>query len=308
MTDRAVIECFAKVNLFLDVLCKRRDGYHNIETIFQSISLSDVIEIELARSGISIECDNPSIPTDESNLAFTAFHRFAEAVGYSGGIHVSIRKCIPAGSGLGGGSSNAAATLVALNHLLQAGMTSDRLLEFARDIGADVPFFVRGGLAAAWEIGERFEWLPPLPESFLVVAAPRDIMVSTKTAYDLIEAPDCSDPVAETLSECSDRLRDRVNALEGNIPLAHSGALGSFLDNLFEKPIFSRHPEVEDLKKALLAAGAKGALMSGSGSSVFGFAESPDHADAIKTSIEKAFECDCFVARTINRGWDLRET
>ena len=114
MSRTAIIKCFAKINLFLDVVCKRADGYHNIETIFQTISLHDVMELELTPSETEVICDDPTVPTDESNLALKAFLRLKKATGRENGIRIKIKKNIPPGSGLGGGSSNAAAALVAL--------------------------------------------------------------------------------------------------------------------------------------------------------------------------------------------------
>ena len=152
MSRAAVIKCFAKINLFLDVVCKRADGYHNIETIFQTISLNDVMELELTPSEMEVTCDDPTVPTDRSNLALKAFLRLKEATGCKGGVRIKIKKNIPPGSGLGGGSSNAAAALVALNRMLGGGLSEEQLRGIARDFGADVPFFISGGLAAAFDL------------------------------------------------------------------------------------------------------------------------------------------------------------
>lgn len=300
---KVVITCYAKINLFLDVVCKRPDGYHNIETIFQTISLGDLLEIELLPSETIITCDNLSVPCDETNLAFRAFHTLARIAGYTGGIRIHIEKNIPVGSGLGGGSSNAAATLVALNHLLQTGMSEAHLHEAARELGADVPFLISGGTAAAWQKGDRFTRLPPPPESFAVVAVPRDLAVSTADAYGLLKTEDCRGPMPENLPDCSERLRTVVASLNSPAPLSANEAIGSILYNAFEKPILARYPEIAELKTSFHAAGAKGALMSGSGSAVFALADSLTQAHDIRASVEKSTDGACFIVRTIDTGW-----
>ena len=189
MPRTAAIKCFAKLNLFLDVICKRPDGYHDVETILQTISLSDKMEIEITDGPVEIACDNPSVPTDERNLACQAFLAIRKEAGYVGGVRIRITKSIPPGSGLGGGSSNAAAALLALNRLLGAELDDDRLRKIAGQIGADVPFFISGGLAAAWGRGDSLQTLPPLPESFIALAIPLNVAVSTATAYGMLAAP-----------------------------------------------------------------------------------------------------------------------
>jgi 4-diphosphocytidyl-2-C-methyl-D-erythritol kinase len=302
VATRAVIESFAKINLYLEVICKRPDGYHNIETIFQTISLSDALELELTSAGVEIRCNDPAVPTDERNLAYRAFLAMRDVVDYRGGIRIEMKKRIPPGSGLGGGSSNAAATLVVLNHLLRAGLTDGRLREVGRDIGADVPFFITGGMAAAWQIGDRLRPLPALPESFVVVAVPNNVMVPTPRAYGGVAVPECKGPMPERFSECSDRLKGCVEVLDSRRPASMGDAARTILFNRLEEPVFSEYPDVAEVKAQLLEAGAAGALMSGSGSAVFGLAESSDHAGAMKRAVERAASCRCFVAHTVNSG------
>lgn len=302
MTKRAVIKSFAKINLFLDVICKRPDGYHNIETIFQTLNLDDVLELELISEGIEVSCNKPDIPTDENNLAYKAALRLSETVGYTGGVKISIKKNIPTGAGLGGGSSNAGATLVWLNHLLHAGLSEGELCAIGRTIGADVPFFISGGLAAAWQIGDRIKRLPPLGRQFLVLAIPRGVTVSTREAYGAVTAPECGDAMPNELSDCSNRLRAWVSALTAERTPFPSGNVTVMLHNSLEKPVFSRHPEIARLKDLLLKTGAQGALMSGSGSAVFGLAESLAHARHLGYSLKKSVPCDCSVHTTADRG------
>ena len=304
MTNNTAIRSSAKVNLFLDIICKRPDGYHNIETIFQAVSLSDVVQVELTRADIEIFCDDPSIPTDENNLAYKAFSGLSSLIGYKGGIRIGIEKNVPPGSGLGGGSSNAAATLVALNRLLDAGLSDEQLRGIASEIGADVPFFVSGGLAAGWARGDKTERLTDLAESSIVIVVPNDISVSTAAAYRMLSAPECKKPQPVDFSECSKKLRDAAKALDPATSLWENDNFSPFLYNSLEEPIFSQYPEILSLKDLLLTAGAKGALMSGSGSAVFGLAESPEHARHIGSAVEKSGICRCFPAQTLSGGWE----
>jgi len=302
MKKKAAIKCPAKINLFLDVICRRPDGYHNIETIFQTISLSDSLEIELTASETIISSNDPSVPLDETNLAFRAFRKIADIVNYRGGIRIHIEKSIPPGAGLGGGSSNAAATLLAMNQLLQAGMLEAQLCELGGELGADVPFFIFGGLAAAWQIGDKMMRLPSLPGTHLVVAIPHNLAVSTKEAYGMLRAEDCGDALPEELSNCSERLRTNVSALHSSAPLSDIKGIGSILYNAFEKPVFTQYPTIARVKDALLAAGARAALMSGSGSAVFALADSSEHARDIKNAAENSSDCECLIVRTTDRG------
>ena len=304
MSTKAIIKCFAKINLYLDVICRRPDGYHNIETVFQTLSLHDVLHLELLPSGIEVICDDPAVPTDESNLACKAFLEMKETIGYNGGVRIGIEKNIPPGSGLGGGSSNAAAMLAAMNKMLRAGLSERQLHEIARDLGADVPFFLTGGLAAAWGIGDRTVSLPPLQESFVVVAVPRDLAVSTAVAYGMLQAPACDDYNPEEFSGCTDNLKSCADALRAGRPLSEIEASSQVLHNSLEVPIFSRHPEIARLKELMIEAGAKGALMTGSGSAVYGLAASKVDANGIKSGLENISSCDCLTAKTLDRGME----
>jgi 4-diphosphocytidyl-2-C-methyl-D-erythritol kinase len=305
MKTKAVIRCPAKINLFLDVICRRPDGYHNIETIFQTISLTDSLAIELTSSDIIISSNHHSIPHDETNLAAKAFQKIADVADYRGGVRIHIEKSIPTGAGLGGGSSNAAATLLAMNRLLQAGISEAHLCELGAELGADVPFLIFGGLAAAWQRGDKIMRLPPLPESHIVVAVPHDLAVSTREAFGMLNVADCRDTLPEELSDCSERLQNNVSAFRSSVPLSNIEGIDSILYNAFEKPVLAHHPAIAVVKDALLAAGARSALMSGSGSAVFAPADSSEHAANIKNATEDSSTCECFTARTTDRGCEL---
>ncbi|GAB4353848.1 MAG: 4-(cytidine 5'-diphospho)-2-C-methyl-D-erythritol kinase [Candidatus Abyssubacteria bacterium] len=305
MPTRALIKSFAKINLYLDVIGKRSDGYHDIETIFQTVSLHDEIELQLTAGSVELTCNDPAVPTDHTNLALKAFLSLKNALSYPGGIRIILRKNIPPGSGLGGGSSNAAAILVAVGKLLGSRLPEGQLREIARALGADVPFFISGGLAAAWQIGDRLVTLPPLVRNHLVIAMPRGVSVSTASAYALLNAPMRETPSPKTLPQCTERFNERVIALAASAETPLSENAGAFFYNALEEPVFSLHPEIGSLKELLLRAGARGAVMSGSGSAVFGIADSSEHAVHIKQQIETSADCRCFVAHTVEHGSEI---
>jgi 4-diphosphocytidyl-2-C-methyl-D-erythritol kinase len=292
------VRSFAKLNLFLDVICKRKDGYHNIETVFQSVNLHDELILELLPSGLRITCDDPSIPSDSTNLAAKAFFAIRDVLNYRGGISIQIRKKIPAGAGLGGGSSNAAAVLKGMNRLLDGQLPGQKMHELAGQLGADVPFFLSGGLAAGWGKGEKLLPLPSLPESHLVVALPVGVSISTAFMYRKVSAPECSAPPPETFSGCGERLKGFVEAVYPSVSLASNASVFHFLYNELEEAAFRYFPEVAFLKKAMLKSGALEALMSGSGSAVFGFAEGAKEAESIRQRLESGGGYRCFVVST----------
>ncbi|RJP17148.1 MAG: 4-(cytidine 5'-diphospho)-2-C-methyl-D-erythritol kinase [Candidatus Abyssobacteria bacterium SURF_5] len=300
MAKSILIPSFAKINLFLDIICKRPDGYHNIETVFQTIDLHDDVSLELRPSGLKIECDDPSVPSDSSNLAAKAFSALRPALNYEGGVRITLRKRIPPGSGLGGGSSNAAAVLKGLKCLFQEQVSEQFLMETARQLGADVPFFLFGGLAAGWGKGERLERISPLPASFLVVAVPAGVSVSTALAYGKVRAPQCAGPPPAELSGCSESLKTFLKALDPSLPLSANASAIQLLYNELEEPALGMFPEIGRLKNRMLEAGAKAALMTGSGSAVFGIADSLSHAQRIRSKLEASCPCRGFTVSTIN--------
>ncbi len=302
MSESLTIQSFAKINLFLDVICKRPDGYHNIETVFQTIDLHDDLTLELLPSGLEVRSNDPSVPCDSRNLAARAYLAFQKLVHYRGGIRISLEKRIPVGAGLGGGSSNAAAVLLGCASLFSADVPPEDLHDIAQQLGADVPFFLTGGLAAAWGKGEKLMPLASLPASPLVMAVPKGVSVSTALAYSKIDAAKCSSPPPETLADCSNRLGKFINTLNPSIMLASNTSLLALLYNKFEGAIFPLHPEISRLKQGMTESGAQAALMTGSGSAVFGIAKSCADAKLIARNLESLFPCRCFVTQTIGHG------
>ena len=246
----------AKINLRLEVLKKREDGYHEIRGIFQKINLADEIEVSLSRvEGITLFCSDPELPTGEDNLAFKAALLILSQTRKKAGIRITIDKKIPLSSGLGGGSSNAASVLVALNSLMKLNLSSEMIMVMGRRLGADVPFFLfpkKTALAAG--IGEKLEAMVLKPRLYLVLVNP-GIPISTAFAYQRLNR------------ELTKRTKDIIN-----IPTKIEGLtdLLPLLSNDFEEVIFPLYPEIKEIKERLVREGAEGSLMSGSGSTVFG--------------------------------------
>lgn len=251
----------AKVNLFLRIVGRRADGYHLLDSVMAPVSLYDEVEVtaevtKARRSHIRVTCDDPAIPADRSNLAHRAAALMCRTSGLRAKIVISLRKHIPAGAGLGGGSSDAAAVLTALNRLLDLKLTTDRLSRSAVQLGADVPFFLAGGPARVRGIGEVVARLPRLSRRWLTLVVPH-LSVSTVWAYREF-----------------DRLVPAAPA-ETDVLWAPSFEAGrwpnpsAFVNDL-ERAVLPAHPLLTEQKDRLRSLGARAALMSGSGSAVFG--------------------------------------
>jgi 4-diphosphocytidyl-2-C-methyl-D-erythritol kinase len=179
----------AKINLWLEVIRKREDGYHDLSTLMLPVGIYDTLELESCeRAGIHLECSNPGIPADASNLAWRAAEAFFGAVGVGGGVHIRIRKQIPVAAGLGGGSADAAAVLLALNRMHGNGLAAPRLVALAHALGADVPFFLYQRPALATGIGELLDSVEGLPDYPLVLVKP-PLEVSTRWVYQSLKPP-----------------------------------------------------------------------------------------------------------------------
>ncbi len=262
------IPAFAKINLRLDILGKRPDGYHELRTIFQSISLHDDLRLRAAsRPGISLTIQgNETLAKEpvERNLAYRAVAALQEELHLRTGVEIELRKKIPAGAGMGGGSSDAAAALLGYLRLTGRKLALPRLMEIAAGLGADVPFFLLGGRAAGANRGDEIYPLQDIPRRSALIVVPRDIRVPTEDAYRWLDAP------ALTKSAATPKLWEFC-ALSWSTQ-------GSGLSNDFEGPIFQRFPRLEKIKRALLRDGAAEALLAGSGSAVFGIFPSPAKA------------------------------
>jgi len=263
----------AKVNLGLRIVGKRSDGYHDVETILQTIDLSDEIEIDETSAGIEVVCDTPGVPEGHENLAFAAAKMTLEAADSTRGVRIKIDKKIPSGGGLGGASSNAAATIKGLNRLFDLGLDEKKMCGIARILGSDVPFFIRGGTALATGRGDRLQRMDVKKQLNLVVVFP-GFPISTGWAYQKANSG---------LTRPDFDIKILASALErGDL-----STLCKRLYNSFEEVVFGHYPDLFDMKKMMLQLGALGALLSGSGSCVFCVVEGRDSGRAIVSQFTK---------------------
>lgn len=268
------VPSYAKVNLFLEVLARRPDGYHEIETLMQEISLHDTLTFTRIPRGIRLECDDPALPRGRSNLVWQAASLLKRRCRVNGGARIKIEKRIPLGGGLGGGSSNAAATLRALNSLWNLGLRIDEMEFLGAQLGSDVPFFVRGGAAICRGRGEVVIPVRLLERYWYVLVLP-GLAVPTRQVYA---------GIALTLH------RRRATLQTGVLCEKTAGERALPLFNRLETPAFRLHPALRRLKKAVAEACPGGALMSGSGSSLFAICRSRKEAQSVKRRLERSVE------------------
>lgn len=285
---RLVLSAAAKVNLTLEVLGRRNDGYHEIVTVMQAVDLSDRLVLEDAEV-LELRTAASDVPTDGTNLALKAAATLRERAGTSRGARITLEKKIPVAAGLGGGSADAAATLIGLNRLWGLRWSTAQLAEVAVTLGMDVPFFLRGGAALGTGRGEQLEPLASCALA-LVLVNPRGA-ASTAEIYS---------GVLPSMYSDGGRARTMAAALRSRQPSRVAGARG----NTLERVATSRYQDVAQIEAALLAAGALGAAMSGSGLTVFGVARSYDHARQIRDRIGRA-RWACWAVRAL-RGPAIR--
>lgn len=272
---------FAKINWSLEILGKRRDGYHEVRTLLQTISLHDNLHFELSEDdAISLSCDRPDIPTDDENLIVRAAYALKDRYKVDQGARIRLEKRIPAKAGLGGASSNAAVSLLALARLWSVAATAPALLEIAAALGTDVPFFLLGGRALATGTGATVSSLPEQADNdlqHLIVITP-NTGVSTADAYAALSSPALTTTNTDPILSSS---RGEVKSRHSQ-PWPLRDCSQDDLKNDFESVIFDIEPEIRRTKETLLQAGARGALLAGSGSSVFGiFANRQDQERAV---------------------------
>ena len=252
----------AKINLFLDILRKRPDGYHDVGTAFQTIDAGDTLEASLRKdTSITLSYNAKQDYPVESDLVYKAAHLLQNTYGVKMGVDLYLSKTMPIGAGLGGGSADAAAALRLLNRLWGLSLSSKELESLGVSLGADVPFLVEGGLSFAEGIGERLTPMPPLsPSNSLIL---------------LIATPQCAVPTKAAYAGVKPSGEERWNQWKSNYV---STAIPE-LYNKFEESVLPQFPLIADMKKELLAYGAIASLMSGSGASVFGFFETRSQAE-----------------------------
>lgn len=271
------VHAHAKVNLYLDIIGKRPDGYHEIETIFHSIGLHDDIYLRKRTDGqITVHCEHPHVPCDPRNLAYRAAKLLLDNIPDLSGVEIMILKRIPVAAGLGGGSANAAAVLCGINALFDLGLTQKDLMQFGAQLGADVPFCILGGAAVGRGIGEILTPLPPMEEAWILLANP-GFEISTAWVYQQINLS--LTPPQKNVTILTRCLR---NGEFFNI-MRH-------LYNGLEVPVLSKYPAVAKIKTKLNKYPSScGVLMSGSGATVFAFMQNQVQADLAAANFENDF-------------------
>jgi 4-diphosphocytidyl-2-C-methyl-D-erythritol kinase len=292
------IPSFAKINLRLDILGKRADGYHELRTIFQTVSLHDELRLRASKGGeISLTVhgnDELAREPVKKNLAYRAVDALRRELKIRRGVELELRKVIPSGGGLGGGSSNAAAALFGYLQLIGRKLPMAVLIELAASLGADVPIFLFGGRALGAGRGDEIYPLPDIKKLALLIVVPRDIRVPTPNAFRWLNAPVRN---AATLTKlATDHKLWEFCALSWS-------AQGNGLSNDFEKPVFKRYNQLDQIKRVLLQKGAAEASLAGSGSAVFGVFPSPTMARRAAVGFPHDLT---FVCETISRDRYLR--
>lgn len=275
---KCVEKAYAKVNLTLAVEEKRLDGYHEVVSVMQRVSLCDTLTAEQTREGITLTCSDPALPSGKENLTHRAASLFFRETGIAGGAALTLEKRIPSQAGLGGGSSDAASALLALRKLYAPALSDTELETMAAALGSDVPFFIRGGTQLATGRGERLTPLPRLADGWFVIVKPTESF-STPAMYRRLDElpPACTPPLPP---------------LQGGLP-----ALAAGLFNRFEAAI-PAGSAVWDIKAQLAAYGALASLLSGSGSAVFGLFDTETAARAAVEALRPAWP-EIFLARPV---------
>ncbi len=268
----------AKINLALDVLHKRSDGYHEIEMVMQTVDLWDRLYIELTSSGIvELDCQHHQVPLGAENLAWQAAELMLRQSGCGSGVKISLNKRIPVAAGLAGGSANAAAVIRGLNQLLELGLSHDEMVELGLQLGADVPFCIKGGTALARGIGQVLQDLTPPPPLWVALLTP-EFSVSTAEIYN---------------SFCPDQVETRpdIPGLVAALEKGETEKMVNSMANVLESVTFRKLPMLAAIKEKAVNAGALTALMSGSGPTVFALAADYQRAVAISNSLSPLVEC-----------------
>lgn len=268
-----ILNSYGKINLSLDILYKRDDGYHEIESIMQEISLKDKLTFKSQEKDITIETDSPQVPIDFHNLAYKAWEKMKLYTGIEKGLYVKIEKTIPVAAGLAGGSSNAASTIKAINQLWDLNLSKKELMDIGKLVGADVPFCIMGGTALACGIGEKLEPLKQFKDINILICN-AGIEISTEYAYS-------------RLNLNSERLD--TNSLIKAIGRKDIKAVSKCLGNKMEEAIVKEYPIIESIKKTMKDNGALGSLMSGSGPTVFGIFEDKEKMIFAKEKLLKTY-------------------
>ncbi len=275
-----------KINLLLNVFRRREDGFHELETVMQPVGLFDDLDIERTEMpGVRLSCSHPEIPLGPENLICRAASLFQAEAGVADGLEIHLRKHLPVAAGIGGGSGNAATTLRSLNQLYDDALSEDQLINLAAQLGSDVPFFFDPGPGIATGRGEIVESVPDFPlfrDAGVLLVNP-GFGVSTPWAYKNFR-------VNEPGATCSNSLSHFVGALRAG----DWEAVASGLFNSLEQPVFQKFPVLKLIRSELLAAGAEGALLSGSGATVFGLVRHLAEGETIRERFLASYGRDCW--------------
>lgn len=269
MKDRIQLKALAKINLGLDVLRRREDGYHEVKMIMQTISLHDDLEIRRIKTPeIQVKTNLYYLPTNENNLVYKAAKLLMDEFGIKEGVAIQLKKRIPVAAGMAGGSTDGAAVLWGMNQMYGLGLSRQELMERGVKLGADVPYCVQRGTALAEGIGERLSVLPSMPKCTILIAKP-GISVSTKFVYENLHANDLKPEQHPDVDYMIEAMKEK------NLDL-----LCERMGNVLETVTIPAYPVIQEIKEHMMACGAAGAMMSGSGPTVFGIFHSPVQAKA----------------------------
>lgn len=281
------VEGNAKINLTLDILGKRPDGYHEVAMVMQSIGLSDTVEMEKTDGPIELTINVPWLKADEKNLAWRAAALIKEEYKLTGGVRMKLTKRIPVAAGLAGGSTDAAAVLRGMNELYALDLSEERLCELGARLGSDIPFCLLGGTMLSTGRGEVLKRLPDLPATWVVLAKPR-ISVSTAWAYQNYDEQGAKDhPDNERIQQ--------------EIARGDRKAVAGLLCNVLESVTIKKYDVISQYKQMMMQQGAMASMMSGSGPTVFGLAESKETADRIATHMREHTDAYVYVIRTTGK-------
>ena len=272
------LQAFAKINLGLDVLGKREDGYHEVRMIMQTIRMYDQLDMRKSvEPGIHLTTNKKYIPVDENNLVWRAAKLMMDTCGIMEGVSIHLHKVIPVAAGMAGGSSDAAATLVGMNRLFHCGLSKEKLMELGVQIGADVPYCVLRGTALAEGIGEKLTVLPPMPDCWILIGKP-GISVSTKYVYT-------------TLDLNTDTVHPDIDGMKKALVDGNLYGITERMGNVLQDVTIPAYPEVERIKEQMKTLGAVNAMMSGSGPTVFGIFDNEEKAQKACQKLRESGSC-----------------
>ena len=272
------LQAFAKINLGLDVVRKREDGYHEVRMIMQTIRMYDQLDMRKSvEPGIHLTTNKKYIPVDENNLVWRAAKLMMDTCGIMEGVSIHLHKVIPVAAGMAGGSSDAAATLVGMNRLFHCGLSKEKLMELGVQIGADVPYCVLRGTALAEGIGEKLTVLPPMPDCWILIGKP-GISVSTKYVYT-------------TLDLNTDTVHPDIDGMKKALEDGNLYGITERMGNVLQDVTIPAYPEVERIKEQMKTLGAVNAMMSGSGPTVFGIFDNEEKAQEACQKLRESGSC-----------------